>query len=267
MSFECPKCSYQRSWSLRRKKRKCKKCRTEFSPKFYLVPDLRVTEKQWRKCIRIFLRERTILSIREGTGLGYNTVVSMTNILRTCMLNDMPLKFDGPCEMDETYIGGQRKNKKLHIRRIKTKRGHGTDKLPIMGIFGRNEGQVYVSVIPKLSIERIIKIIKERVVAGSSIYTDGYKMYRCLQKHGYPHEYVDHEDGEYVRGDIHTNNIEGFWGILKRKLGCIGGMRRDKLHLFVAEIVWKFNHRHQSKIAQEERLIELVKDTKIGGKK
>ena len=54
------------------------------------------------------------------------------------------------------------------------------------------------------------------------------------------------------------NNIEGFWGILKRKLGCIGGMRRDRLHLFVGEIVWKFNRRKQSLKDQERGLIRLI---------
>ena len=182
------------------------------------------------------------------------------------MLNDPPTRFNGICEMDETYIGGQRKNKRLHIRRIKCKRGHGTDKLPIMGLYGREEGQIYVEVIPKLSIKRILEIIKEKVVKGSQIYTDGYKMYRCLPKHGYPHEYVDHDGGEYTRDKIHTNNIEGFCGTLKRKLGCIGGMRRDRLHLFVAEIVWKFNHRNYPKKVQEERLINLLKRGRFGGK-
>jgi transposase-like protein len=161
--------------------------------------------------------------------------------------------------MDETYIGGQRKNKKLHIRRIKAKRGHGTDKLPIVGLFDRSTGYVYVEVLRrKLDIYHIIEIMHDCVVEGSTIYTDGFKMYRMLPKHGYIHEWVDHDGGELVRGSIHTNNVEGFWGILKRKLSCIGGMRRDRLYLFVAEIAWKFNHRTMSLEEQKRALEELV---------
>jgi transposase-like protein len=173
----------------------------------------------------------------------------------------------GIIEMDETYIGGQRKNKRLHIRRIKGKRGHGTDKLPIVGLFSRETGKVLVSVEPKkLDIHFIRRMIRENVVRGSAVYTDGFKMYRSIWQDGYLHRYVDHEGGEYVRGDVHTNNIEGFWGILKRKMGCIGGMRRKYLHLFVGEIVWRFNHRLDALENQERALLEPVLSKKFGGR-
>lgn len=179
--------------------------------------------------------------------------------LRKCMHKDSVCMLASPVEMDETYIGGQRKNKRLHIRRIQGKRGHGTDKLPIVGIFSRLSGHVYVEVLTKkLDIARIFSIIAERTEPGGTIYTDGFKMYRGLAGLMYQHEYVDHDGGELVRGDVHTNNIEGFWGILKRKLSCIGGMRRANLHLFVAEIVWKFNHRSHTLAEQEEVLFKLI---------
>lgn len=187
--------------------------------------------------------------------------------IRICMAEDMPVFLPGCVEMDETYIGGQRKNKRLHIRRIQAKRGHGTDKLPIMGLFSRASGQVYTEVLKcKLDIEKICQIIDLRTEAGSMIYTDGFKMYRMLSKRGHVHEYVDHDGGELVRGDVHTNNIEGFWGILKRKLSCIGGMRRANLHMFVGEIAWKFNNRKLLLKQREEKLLKLISGTKIGGR-
>lgn len=255
----CPYCLYTRSWIIRRDKKKCKKCRREFSQKKYIVPGIHSTEKEWKICINIFLRERTIKRIVEETGISHCRVEKMVQNLRRYMANDIPKPFKGPVEMDETYIGGQRKNKRLHIRRIKAKRGHGTDKLPILGIFDRETGQIYVEVMEKkLSMECIIKILHERLNLNSKVYTDAFKMYRMLPRFGYFHQYVDHLQGEYVRKEIHTNNIEGFWGILKRKLSCIGGMRRDKLYLFVAEIAWKFNHRNQSIKEQEECLFNLI---------
>lgn len=214
---------------------------------------------QWECAVHTFLRERALARVSTEVGVSMKTAQRMTHFMRTRMSQDIPKPFSGIVEMDETYIGGQRKNKKLHIRRIQTKRGHGTDKLPIVGLFSRDQGTVLVVVEPKkLDIAFIRKLIRAQVVAGSSVYTDGFKMYRSIPHDGYIHAFVDHDGGEYVRGDIHTNNIEGFWGILKRKMGCIGGMRRERLHLFVGELAWRFNHRKKSLEEQERVLRQLI---------
>lgn len=255
----CPFCGYGRLWKLRREKLKCKKCRRETSSDLYPVPMFRITRKQWETIVTVFLRERTSRRIEEESGVSEKTARRIAHHLRVIMTADTPPPFTGIVEMDETYIGGQRKNKKLHIRRIKAKPGHGTDKLPIVGLYSRESGQVYVELQPrKLRVEILFAIIERQVSKEGRLYTDGFKMYRGIEELAFHHEYVDHDGGEYVRGDVHTNNIEGFWGIMKRKMGCIGGMRKDRLHLFVGEIVWKFNHRKLSFKDQERALMELV---------
>jgi transposase-like protein len=193
-------------------------------------------------------------------GVSAKTAQRMTHLMRTLMASDVPRPVVGAVEMDETYIGGQRKNKRLHIRRLSpSKRGHGTEKLPIVGVFSREDGVVFVEVEPrKLDLAFVRGMIRRHVVRGSAVYTDGFKMYRGIWADGYIHRYVDHDGGEYVRGDVHTNNIEGFWGVMKRKMGCIGGMRRDRLHLFIGEIAWRFNHRRQSVDEQERTLLDLI---------
>lgn len=265
MPQACPYCSYARSWILRRKKRKCKQCKREFSIHPYPIRAIRSTVFEWKACIKTFLRQRAGLTVSKETGIPHCRAVRMVHVLRTLMTQDVPKFFLGPLEFDETYIGGQRKNKRLHIRRIQAKRGHGTDKLAIMGIFDRSSKQVYIEVMPKkLNMAHIISVLKSYANIGTAIYTDGYKMYRGLTKEGFLHAYVDHDGGEYVRGNVHTNNIEGFWGILKRKLSCIGGMRRDRLYLFAGEITWRFNHRNQALDEQERLLFNLI--IKFGGR-
>lgn len=225
----------------------------------YPVPGFRISGETWHIAIRTFIRERALLRVAAEAGVGRKTAQRMTHVLREKMAEARPPLFFGATEMDETYIGGQRKNKRLHIRRIRGKKGHGTDKLPIVGLFSRESGEVIVYVEPrKLDIGFVRDTIRRHVVRGSPIYTDGFKMYRGIWVDGYIHRFVDHDGGEYVRGAVHTNNIEGFWGILKRKLGCIGGMRRYRLHLFVGEIAWHFNHRTQTTEQKERALAELV---------
>lgn len=255
----CPNCHHSRTWKLRRQRLKCKKCRKEFGIHRYPVQGFRATEDDWKRCVSIFLRERSIRRVTEEMKRSHCLTERMLMHLRVKMTSEVPAPFQGPAEMDETYIGGQRKNKTLHIRRIKAKRGHGTEKLPVVGLLDRPTGKVFVIVEPKkLDIDFIIHTLKERMVSNAEIYTDGFKMYRRISRHDFHHAYVDHADGEYVRDEIHTNNIEGFWGILKRKLGCIGGMRRKYLHLFVGEIVWKFNHRTETLEEQEKALLRLI---------
>lgn len=262
----CPSCGFCRSWIIRRNKQKCKRCRREYTSNKYPIVGFRLTEKEWLIAIETFLKERTIKRIAEDIGRSHYMAEKIVMHLRRIMDLEHPPIMKGPIELDETYIGGQRKNKRLHIRRIKAKKGHGTDKLPIVGLFDRKQGRVEVYVEPKkLDLKFIIQILKTRVKFKTMIYTDGFKMYRRIPFHGFRHAYVDHDDDEYVRGVVHTNNIEGFWGILKRQLSCVGGMRREYLYLFVAEIVWKFNHRASSKDEQIKLLWELVQSRKIGG--
>src|SRR3990167_7173602 len=169
----CPSCGFGRSWLLRREKRKCKRCRKEFSLMKYPVQGFRISEEQWRAAIGTFIRERVLLRVAAEAGVSRKTGQRITHLLRRKMTDDRPGLFFGVTEMDETYIGGQRKNKRLHIRRIRGKSGHGTDKLPIVGLFSRGSGKVFVVVEPKkLDVKFIFSMIGERVAPGSRILTD-----------------------------------------------------------------------------------------------
>ena len=258
--LSCPSCFYTRFWHLRRGARKCKKCRKEYRIGTHPVAHVRSTEKEWLACIHAFLLVRSIRAVKELTDLGQSRIEKMLTHLRMLMTADTPLPFEGVCESDETFIGGQRKNKRLHIRRLeKSKRGHGTTKIPIVGVLSRRTGQVAVKVLQKRSETTVIGFIVSQLNKKKAIlYTDGYKMNRAVRKHGIRHFYVNHRAGEYVRGTIHTNGIEGFWGYLKRHLAMIGGIRHERFPLFVGEITWRYNNRHLTLKEKEQALLELV---------
>jgi len=258
--ISCPQCAFTRSWKLRREKRKCKRCRSEFSARRYPVPGFHLTATEWRRIVSIFLEVRTVRRLARALGIGVRRAQRVAHHLRTVMTASRVGSFAGPVEIDETYVGAQRKNQRLHIRSLyPPKRGHGTQKLPIFGIFDRSSGRVFVEVMPqKLDVRHIMARTRQLVAPDARIFTDAWPAYRSIAPLGYRHEYVDHNQREYVRGDVHTNNIEGFWGILKRTMGCIGGMKRPRLYLFVGEVVWRFNHRTISTETKERALLELV---------
>ncbi|MDD4319900.1 MAG: hypothetical protein PHW10_06300, partial [Candidatus Peribacteraceae bacterium] len=73
-----------------------------------------------------------------------------------------------------------------------------------------------------------------------------------------------HEAGEYVRGEVHTQSLDGYWGMLKNHLAVIGGIRKKHLHLFIDEHVWRYNHKDLTRREQVQLLYRIL--LKFGGR-
>lgn len=263
--ISCPYCGHTRSWVVRRHHRKCKRCRREWSSgTHFFVPRCRLTTHEWKQIIDRFLLVGTIKSVCYDCRIAYGTAQKAVHLVRTVMSADLPVYFQGVCEVDETYIGGAWKNKAIHIRRQGSLRGRGTQKQPIFGIISRQTGQVRTWLTPNTKLVTIFPIIKRHIIHGSPIYTDGNHIYRLLPQYGFPHQWVDHQSGEYVRGDVHTQTIDGYWGLLKTHLDSIGGIRKHHAFLYVGEHQWRYNFRHLNRLEQVERIIVLLKY--IGGR-
>lgn len=261
----CPYCGFTRSWSLRRHHRKCKRCRREWSG-HVLHPFMRfrLTEKQWLFVIDTFLRDETIRSVMEECSLSYVTAQHCVLFLRRAMWLNMPSLFFGTNEADETYVGGAWKNKSIHIRKQGTKRGRGTQKQAIFGVLQRNPQCVRVWLVANAKGTTLRPLIRSQVRRGSKIFTDGHKGYRRLNKMGYRHDWVDHDAGEYVRGEVHTQTLDGYWGLLKNHLAQIGGIRKKHLHLFIGEHVWRYNNKELTRLEQTQLLYRIL--LKFGGR-
>jgi transposase-like protein len=95
----------------------------------------------------------------------------------------------------------------------------------------------------KLSDKQLIAFIKDTVEADSTIYSDEFKGYNQLSKHGYKHERVDHTR-EFAYGSIHTNSIESFWSVLKRGIvGIYHHVSTKYLQLYINEFAFRWNNR------------------------
>lgn len=219
---------------------------------------VRASLGEWKAVIRAFLHDRTASRVIEATGLPRKRVGKMTCLLRERMASDVPEPFRGVCEADETFVGGKWVNKPRWMREQKAKRGHGTQKAPVVGVFSRRTGQVAIDVLKIRNEVTVVGFMVSRLRKAAILYTDGYQMNQLVKKHGVRHFYVNHHRGEFKRHDIHTNGIEGFWGYLKNRLALIGGVRRDRLHLFVGELAWRFNHRKEDLKTKERTLMRLV---------
>lgn len=265
--FSCPVCGHTRSWKIRRYHRKCKKCRKEWSEgEAHPVKGFRLSRRTWLKVIDTFLRDGRIADVQDESLVSFKTAHKAVTLLRQVMYEDAPPMLQGICEADETYVGGSWKNKAVHIRRQGTKRGRGTSKQPIFGVIQRGNqelSKVRVWLTSDTKNKTLMPHVRQTVQRGSTIYSDGRKGYRQLPRYGYIHDWVDHEANEYVRGKVHTQNIDGYWGQLKTHLDSIGGIRKRRLHLFIGEHVWRFNNRHLTRKEQAVQLYSLL--TRIGG--
>lgn len=84
-------------------------------------------------------------------------------------------------------------------------------------------------------------------MAGSRLMTDGLLSYVQFGQDFLSHQSVNHEAGEYVRGDVTTNDVEGFFSQLKRSLdGTHHHVSREHLPRYLAEFDYRYSTRKMS---------------------
>ena len=153
-------------------------------------------------------------------------------------------------EADETFVGSK----------PGFKRRHGvTHKMKVLSLVERG-GSVRSVRIPNLSRSGIEQIIRENVDLESRIMTDTAAYYRKPLLGFAGHETVNHLQEEYVRGEVYTNTLEGYFSLFKRGMrGVYQHCREKHLHRYLAEFDFRYNARVALGANDEARAIRLVK--------
>jgi transposase-like protein len=137
-------------------------------------------------------------------------------------------------ESDETFIG----RKKGYSVRAGT-----AHKMVVHSLVERG-GDVRSTVLDYVNRPDIERIVRENVRNESRLMTDTASYYRHAKFPTADHEMVNHEAGEYTRGDVHTNTLEGYYSIFKRGMkGVYQHCSEKHLHRYVAEFDFRYNHR------------------------
>ncbi len=128
-------------------------------------------------------------------------------------------------------------------------------KVVVFGLLKRR-GRVYTRPVPNVSRAVLRRIIRPKVPRGSTIYSDGFRSYDGLLTDGYRHYRILHEQTFAHSRRRHINGIENFWGFAKTKLRRYYGVRRSHFLLYLKEMEFRFNHRHEDLPLLIERILK-----------
>jgi transposase-like protein len=161
------------------------------------------------------------------------------------MLDQDDTTLGGTVEMDESYFGG--KDKWKHERRRAHVGTGGVTKTPVIGMVQRGPngtGKVVAKVADGMKKQHLLPHAKERILPASTVFTDESYAYRDLTGLGYTHDRVNHAQGVYVSGNVHTNTIEGFWATVKRGMGGVyHSVSTKHLQSYLDEYAFRYNSR------------------------
>lgn len=197
--------------------------------------------------------------------------ISVTQKSAWFLLHRLRYAFDHPnfrdtlgniVEIDETFVGGDAKNKHSNKKTKNERGGTKHEKQPVLGMKERN-GNVIAVVVPNRNKETILPIIQETVENDSTIMTDEYTAYKDL-KFEFSHKTVNHGAKEYVNQMAHTNGIENFWSHLKRGIdGIYHWVSKEHLQSYVNEFTLRFNTRCYDTQGRFDLILSAVANKKL----
>ena len=224
----------------------CTDCRSYFSVKTgTALASSKIPLRKW--AIAIYLEQTSLKSIssmklHRDVGVSQPTAWFMLHRIREAWNrpgDDTPM--NGPVEVDETYMGGRRRNMSNAKRKELTGRGP-VGKDAVVGAKDRASNQVRAQVVSSTDAETLQGFVRENVDSEAVVYTDDAPAYNGVAR---KHESVKHSVGEYVRQQAHTNGIESFWAVLKRAhQGTFHKLSPKHLNRYVREFAGKHNLRH-----------------------
>lgn len=246
----CPHCGSQdatrivaKSLKVRDGLLQCNACRGQFTVTVGTVMHRsHITLRQWVQAFHSMCSHKkgvSALQLQRNLGLhSYKSAWHLAHRIRYAM-REHPLAslLTGTVEADETYIGG-----KAHGG----KRGRGAPKkTPVVALVER-KGRVRSFPMDHVTGKNLRQAMRDRVDPSSTVMTDDFKAYRTFAGGDFAdHRTVNHSEGEYVKGDAHTNTAESFFALFKRGVhGTFHHISKRHLNRYCDEFSFRWDHRN-----------------------
>lgn len=273
---KCPHCDSKRVGVLqgKTKRYKCYGCRKQFGVKVGTIfHDSKIPLRKWFMAIYLIASTKKGMSshqLARDLKIHQESAWFVLQRIRETYVPSKRKFTKRTVEVDETYYGGKEKNKHKDKKTPNTQGRSTKTKSAIFGVLER-DGKVYAVPVKDTTGKTILPIVESVVAKNSKVYTDEYRPYRSLRKK-FRHDYVKHNQGEYARGKVHTNGIEGFWSQLKRGVsGTYHSVSKKHLERYVNEATFRYNNRQLSggerfNIVLSKSNVKLDFDTLVNGK-
>lgn len=201
------------------------------------------------------------LQLAKDIDVTQKTAWFMLQRIRNCFGIENPHSsngsLDGEVECDESFVGGKNKNRHKN-KKVEGSQGRSCkDKTPVLGMVQRG-GKLAAKAIENTQTETLTHELVAAIKQSATVYTDEWLGYNDI-KWIYDHSFIKHKAGEYVKGRVHTNTIEGFWSLLKRGIfGIYHSTSKKHLQKYVDEFVFRYNTRNSE---ENERFNLLLANT------
>ena len=254
----CPLCGSTRVYHFSdNRTHKCGDCRKRFSIKVGTIfEDSKIELRKWMMAVWLITSHKKGIAstqLAKDLGVTQKTAWFMLHRLRhAARTQSFNRPLEGEVEVDETYVGGKAANR--HKGDPKNQPGTA-GKTAVIGAMERG-GNVVATVINSTDTATLDGFVHAVVSPTATIVaTDEHSGYRHLGR-TYNHGVVRHSAGEYVRDNIHSNSIEGYWALLKRQIVGIHHFVTPKhLNRYVSEATWRFNLREMGEGARVNALL------------
>lgn len=172
-------------------------------------------------------------------GVNYKTAWRMMNLIRNQLMTQDDTPLSGDVEADETFVGGKpRATDHRSLPEI-----YAAKKSTVFAAVER-QGRIRAEVVPNSGARTLSGAVRRFVLPASTLFTDEYAGYVKVGRDYQAHHRIRHKQAVYVRGNVHTQTIEGFFSTLKNGIrGAYHSVSKKWLQSYLDEYVFRYNHR------------------------